>query len=166
MIVIVLDQIVLNKRKKVLFEIKKKIAGMGESMTKRLCSMCGFLPMTYVSKISTKGGLRLMRIYKSFKGLSDYSYYVYRKRFNQRRSKERAYRSQRFTKGYPVSQRTRTNGKIASKKLDIKRSLDYFYGGVNKRIVRKNPQNVKGKWNKKTSKQNIKKQKGMGKKKQ
>nr|YP_209593.1 ribosomal protein S13 [Heterostelium pallidum]AAU00608.1 ribosomal protein S13 [Heterostelium pallidum] len=146
--VIILDQIILNEKKKVIQEIKKEVPGFNYTLAAKLCSLCGLLPNTYGYKLSTNLSLKLMRIFQTYKGLYDFSFFSYKKMFNTLRNKDKAYRNLRYKKGYPVNQRTRSNAKTAAKRLDSK--LVYK---DNLQVVNLKKKDNKGKgWSKKVKK--------------
>nr|ABX45177.1 ribosomal protein S13 [Heterostelium pallidum] len=118
--VIILDQIILNEKKKIVNEIKKEIPGLSYTLATKLCSLCGLLPSITGIKLSTNLNLKLMRLFQTYKGLYDFNFFNYKKMFNNMRNKDQAYRNLRYKKGYPVNQRTRSNAKTAAKRLDSK----------------------------------------------
>jgi len=162
--VVVIGKITLNVKKNLVIELKKKVIGINYTLAKKISMLSGCLEKVRGINLTDIQEQRIVELVKNYKGLVEYNYNTKSNFFEKIRRIENPYRYLRYKKGYPVSQRTRTNAKTAAKVKVVKVALKKVTS-VNKKPVTKKEKKLYNKIKRmvtkitKTKKKNDKKKK-------
>jgi ribosomal protein S13 len=136
---IVIGKIELDRKKKVVCELKKKIKGINFFIARKIIMLSGNLEGLNGQSLQKVQEKEIVEILQKFKGLYDYTYNLKAEAFEKLRRIDNAYRFIRFRKGYPVRGRTKSNANTAARRpkdIEVK-------SAKNMEVLKKKPTNRK-----------------------